>query len=181
MVWHDLRPFASAPPRVTLSARATRADTILALEYRLQDPMAAVRLPVVAIEPARTERLWEHTCFEAFVARDGDAAYWEVNVSSAGHWNLWRFPGYRVGMTPELRIAAPTSFRTAIAGDAFVLSVTFDLAAIPELADDDLALGLAAVLETTRGEHSYWALRHVGVKPDFHARDGFAARLEVTP
>ncbi|HEV7733135.1 MAG TPA: DOMON-like domain-containing protein [Candidatus Binatia bacterium] len=166
---------------MTLSARATRAGTILALEFRLLDPTASIRLPIVAVDPARTDRLWEHTCFEAFVARDGEAAYWEANVSSAGHWNLWRFAGYRVGMSPELRIAAPTSFRTAIAGDAFVLSATFDLASIPELADDELAVGLAAVLETTSGRLSYWALRHVGAKPDFHARDGFDARLEVTP
>ena len=38
-------------------------------------------------------------------------------------------------------------------------------------------LGLAAVIEETDGNKSYWALAHPAGKPDFHHADGFAYDL----
>ena len=38
-------------------------------------------------------------------------------------------------------------------------------------------LGLSAVLEEKDGTKSYWALAHMGEKPDFHAPGCFTARL----
>jgi hypothetical protein len=41
--------------------------------------------------------LWEHTCFEAFVAADGAAAYHEMNLAPSGAWAAFAFRGYRDG------------------------------------------------------------------------------------
>ena len=41
-----------------------------------------------------------------------------------------------------------------------------------------LRLGLSAVIETTDGALSYWALAHPAPRPDFHQRAGWTLRLE---
>jgi hypothetical protein len=172
VTWQDLRPFAAGPPAVAVSARAARADGVLTLDYRLDDPWGTVRLAPRATA-VRADRLWEHTCFEAFVAHAGDPAYWEVNLASDGRWNVWRFDRYREGMMAEDRIAAPAVEPTT--GDGtFRLSATVD---VSHLADIELAVGLAVVVEAGDGTLSYWAVCHPGTRPDFHARDGFSLRL----
>jgi hypothetical protein len=175
VTWQDLRPFAAGPPAVAVSARAARADGVLTLDYRLDDPWGTVRLapPAAAV---RADRLWEHTCFEAFVAPAGGAAYWEVNLASDGRWNVWRFDRYREGMMAEDRIVAPAVETTT--GDGTVrLSSTVDLSRLPDAGECELAVGLAVVVEATDGALSYWAVCHPGARPDFHARDGFSLRL----
>lgn len=160
---------------MAVSARVGRSGGVLNLDYRLDDPWGSVTLAPPGA-PMRADRLWEHTCFEAFVAPIGGAAYWEVNVASAGDWNVWRFDGYRQGMTPEERIPAPRVETTT--GDGTVrLAATVDVSALAELRDPDLAVGLAVVVESTSGALSYWAASHPGKRPDFHARDGFSLRL----
>ena len=42
-----------------------------------------------------------------------------------------------------------------------------------------LLLGLTAVIESTDGSLSYWALAHPRGVPDFHARAGWTARLPL--
>jgi hypothetical protein len=174
--WIDLRPFAPGPPAVAVSARASRSAGVLTLDYRLDDPWDAVRLPAAPASPTRSDRLWEHTCFEAFVAPAGAARYWEVNLARGGDWNVWRFDDYRHGMAAEDGVhAAP--IETTIGDGTLRLTATIDLAGIEALRDGELAVGLAVVVEASDGTLSYWAAVHPGKRPDFHARDGFSLRL----
>lgn len=40
---------------------------------------------------ARTDLLWEHTCFEAFIGLSGSPAYREFNFSPSGQWAAYAF------------------------------------------------------------------------------------------
>ena len=120
---------------------------------------------------SRRDQLWEHTCFEAFLALPGQQAYWELNVSPSGDWNLFRFSGYRQGGEPEPNAVAPSvSLQRMPRG----LRCTIELdpsgfwppSRVPEVA-------LTTVVEQRDGSLSYWALSHSGEQADFHDRRSF--------
>ena len=163
---------ASAPDDLVVRAAIRRSGSGVALVYRVHGA-GRLDIPPPRPAPGRADRLWEHTCLEAFLAPTGGTAYWELNVSPAGDWNLYRFARYREAMETETRVAA-TACATACAGDD--LQVEFSLSGVPELARD-LDVGLTAVLKARDGTLSYWALRHADARPDFHRRETFALRL----
>src|SRR5258708_31011963 len=74
----------------------------MALTYRVTGLMSGVRLPA-ATRPERTDGLWRHTCFEAFVG--AGTGYLECNFAPSTQWAAYRFAGYRNGMTPASEIA----------------------------------------------------------------------------
>jgi len=174
-----LRPFdeTSAPSRTALRARATRDGTALTLRWTLDAPPGAVVVPARSAEPVRIDRLWESTCFEAFVAPAGRPEYWEVNLSPSGDWNVYRFDGERTGMRPEPRVAPPSVETAPDTGGRFTLTAALDLAPVTELATVALDVAITAVLEAAPGARSYWALLHARRQPDFHARESFGVRL----
>lgn len=180
-----LPPFDPHAPLATarVLAVAERAGTMLSLRWVLEGLPAGARIPPPARAPARTDRLWEHTCLEAFVAPVDAACYWEVNLSPAGHWNVYRFDDHRQGMTPERRVHGPAAFAASSAsatgaGTTLTLAATLDLGPLAELGSGALDVGLAAVVETDDGRRLY-ALRHAGAEPDFHARETFVLRLDA--
>jgi len=66
------------------------------LNYAVFDPPEALVLPP-PLAPERTDGLWRTTCFELFLRRPGNDAYFEFNFSPAGRWAAYRFDGYRRG------------------------------------------------------------------------------------
>jgi hypothetical protein len=147
----------------------------LRLGYRLTGDIAALRLP----DPrpaARTDGLWRHTCFEAFVGRTGDSEYWEYNLSPSGAWAAYHFTAYREGMEPYLKGAPPAILaRTGV--DHLDLDVVLDLAWLSRTSVG-LRLGISAVIEDRAQILSYWAIKHPAGKPDFHHADGFVVALD---
>jgi len=121
---------------------------------------------------SRADELWRHTCFEAFIRRPADPAYYEFNFSPSTQWAAYRFDSYRGGMRAATEIGAP---RIAVRSD----EATYTLQAAIEF--DGLSspfnLGLSAVLEERDGRKSYWALTHPPGKADFHHADCFALEL----
>jgi hypothetical protein len=148
------------------------ADGALGLEYVLDAELQRVRIPSPAQGGGRADRLWTHTCFEAFIAAHDSPGYLELNFSPSGQWAAYRFDSYRHGMaaaelsaTPGLwvhqsqrQLQLQATVRMAIAGT--------------------LRLGLSAVVEDDGGRLSYWALRHPPGRPDFHHPDSFSFALE---
>lgn len=159
----QLYPHPATPrPDLTLEVEIRRAGEGLSLEYRLGGAVATVRWP----EPQarrHTDDLWRATCFEAFVATDGEA-YVEFNLSPSGAWAAYEFSGYRYGMRP-LEIPAPVM---AIRHSADAFALTADLA-LPDGFTGPI--GLSAVIDGLNGEKTYWALAHTSDKPDFHHPD----------
>jgi hypothetical protein len=172
-----LRPFAAVPkPGVGVRAAACRQGAMLSLRWVVDG--ASVLVEGRADTPARRDRLWESTCFEAFLAPAGVPAYWEVNVAAGGDWNVYRFDAHRHGMRAENRAPAPVVRAVAEAPHVLAVAATLQLAPIAELAAGPLDVALAAVLDLGDGERSYWALRHSGAAPDFHARGSFVVRID---
>jgi hypothetical protein len=138
----------------------------LRVAYRLEGEIDRLRIPPPRAARA-AERLWQHTCCELFVARDGAPGYREFNFSPSGEWAAYAFARYREGgplLIPDPRIAVKRDARR------------LELAAAVPADAGKLTIGLSVVVE--EDELSYWALRHPPGKPDFHHRDAFALTLE---
>ena len=149
----------------------------LAFTYRVKGDLNRLRIPPWRA-PERTDRLWEHTCFEAFVAVKDRPAYTEFNFAPSGEWAVHAFSSYRASAALARDGSAP-QITARSAGDVFELHALIDARLLPALsARDRIKLALAAVIEDDGGMLSYWALKHPPGTPDFHHADGFALELE---
>ena len=175
----DLRCHSSARSETVraVEVRIRRsASAELQMTFRLDGDIRRIRVPPPAV-PRIATQLWRHTCFEAFIAVEGQPAYHEFNFAPSGEWAVYAFSGYRNGgplanemMRPHIAVRT-TDSRLEL--DALVrldgLSANHPRAS--------LRIGLSAVIEASDGL-SYWALRHPADKPDFHDAAGFALLLE---
>ena len=134
----------------------------------------ALLLPEISQQTERRDGLWQHTCFEAFLAPVDAPTYWELNLAPSGDWNLYRFDGYRQGQRPE---SEPNNRKLTRLDGPLLRQLTWELPLPADLAAAGaLELAITAVLEDAQG-CSYWALSHTGNEPDFHRRDSFVQRL----
>jgi len=153
-----------------IEASVTRnRDGSLQVAYRLEGDLDRVRIPQPRA-PRVTDKLWQHTCCELFLAEPAGPAYHEFNFSPSGEWAAYRFTRYREGMPfigpdPKIRVE-----RTA---GRLALHAQVDLHQ-----KGRLRIGLSAVIEEAGGGLSYWALRHAPGKPDFHHQDALALELD---
>src|SRR5438045_7356229 len=74
----------------------------------------------------RADGLWQHTCFEAFIAAQGGAGYYEFNFSPTLDWAAYQFTDYRDGMTPANLTQAP-GLQVRRSADQFELTATVHL------------------------------------------------------
>ena len=177
-----LHPFESeSQPPLRMVADVLWLETgLLELTFNLQAKSESDALKDLKVTTAeslnneangeRQDNLWKHTCFEAFFAKPDSEQYWELNVAPSGHWNLYQFDAYRSGGREE-----PEASHRQRPGNTMIrccCGISLNLAPwwteprLPELA-------ITAVLETSTGALSYWALQHPGDKPDFHDRRSF--------
>ena len=143
----------------------------LSLTYELAGDLALIRIPATQ-PPIAMDRLWEHTCFEAFIAVEGETGYQEFNFSPSGQWAAYAFSDYRVrrawiaNQRPVINISQTNGH--------LLLEAVIAAADLPQnIADKQLQLGLSSVIEANDGNRSYWALHHPETHPDFHHRAGF--------
>jgi hypothetical protein len=171
-----LSPFAADPASAVrrIDVRVVRpVPARLVLEYELVGDLARVRLGTGPPD-GPTEGLWRHTCMEVFVGVTPAGPYLEFNLAPDGQWAAYRFSGYRAGMA-ALTAIRPPRIELRIQSDRLLLSAEVELPA--EVAAGALRLGVTAVVENTRGQLEYWALRHAGPKPDFHHPDSFGFEI----
>ena len=179
MTGHALIPHPSGatPAAVhSVTARVELVDThSLYFEYRLTGELAQLAIPRRS-QSQRAERLWEHTCFEAFVACGTGARYFELNFSPSSEWAAYEFDGYRQGMRP-LGLTRPPDVTVTSTPNELHVTAT---AAIRELAGAPWPwrVGLTAVVEDGVGGRTYLALRHPRNNPDFHDAASFAVLLD---
>jgi hypothetical protein len=126
----------------------------------------------------RTDELWRRTCFEAFVRGPRARSYLEFNFSPSTQWAAYAFSGYRSGMHAARELPNPR-IETRSTQEVFELRVSLELGKSRLPADAPWRLGLAAVIEESNGRHSYWALLHPTIEPDFHHPDSFAINLQT--
>lgn len=158
---------------VAIGAAASAGD--LRICFRVEGDMSRLRLP--GEQPAlRTDGLWQHSCFEAFLRADASDSYYEFNFSASGAWAAYRFSGRRAGRESPAMPVPWIDFR--LSGDACDMSAVISLPALPELAHAPvLQAGLAAIGEDQDGRLSYWALAHNAAQPDFHDPETFILRV----
>jgi hypothetical protein len=134
----------------------------------------------VAVSPmvaaTRTDELWRHTCFEAFVGSLLSVSYYEFNFAPSTQWAAYRFSDYRADMRVATEINAP-QITVQSSPERYVLQASLDLGQLLLSPRSTLRVGLSAVIEEISGRRSYWALAHPPGKADFHHSDSFA--LEV--
>jgi hypothetical protein len=160
---------------LAVQLRAEEPD-ILVFQYSLVADMSRLRVPLYG-GSGRADALWEHTCFEAFVAAGDAPGYHEFNFSPSLDWAIYRFSAYREGMSPA-EIGRDPEISVRRGDDGLELKSTVRLGHLADLRDvRHLRIALAAVIEDDNGRLSYWGLRHPPGKPDFHHPNGFA--LEV--
>jgi hypothetical protein len=167
-----LHPSSAAAPAIAIEAVAValRAGAV-SFRYRVHGDVARIRLPPTG-SSARTDELWRHTCFEAFVGSKSSGRYVELNFAPSTAWAAYTFDGYRLGLQ-RLDMGAPT-IDCRVADGSIALEATVQM---PFTAPDS-AIGLAAVIEDVAGMIGYWALTHPRAKPDFHAAAGWTGELE---
>jgi hypothetical protein len=148
----------------------------LALSFRLDGDLAQLHIPPLG-PSRRGDRLWEHTCFEAFVTIPGSAAYHELNFSPSRAWAVHAFARYRDG--GPIGDGTPPEISVAYGENHLALDAMVALRGLaPAYATSPLRLALAAVVEGSDGSLSFWALHHPSDSPDFHHRDAFVLALE---
>lgn len=151
---------------------------MLTVTYTIEGAIDRVCVPI-ARAPRRVDALWQHTCCELFVRREGSASYHEFNFAPSGEWAAYEFESYRQGRAPLNEGLNPNV--TALGG-RYNLIVT---AAVPleRLSADHvrsaLDIAISTVIEAEDGSLSYWALAHPAGKPDFHHADAFVLKLDA--
>ena len=171
-------PGSPPSPARAIDVLATRlGDGKLSLLFSVSGGVAQLRLPA-ADKKERTDGLWRHSCFEAFIRPGEGPGYFELNLSPSGDWAAYRFDDYRTGMAP-LEIPAPM-IECQLADDHLGVVASIDLAdQTPHSTGRPWLVGLAAVIEADNGSLSHWALAHPPGAADFHHADCFV--LELSP
>ncbi len=177
--WIDLRCHPSTPAKTVRAIGVLvrrMASPELQMTFRLDGDLSRILVPPPG-PPRINTQLWRHTCFEAFVAVDGQSAYHEFNFSPSGEWAIYAFSSYRQG-SPLQDEAMRPRIAVRCGGGRLELDAALRLDAVFAMHPTaSLRVGLSAVIEADDGL-SYWALRHRSGKPDFHDANGFALLLE---
>ncbi len=148
-----------------------RTDSLV-LSYAVRGKIGDVHLSPVTTA-ARGDKLWEHTCFEAFVRASSSPAYYEFNFAPSSQWAAYRFSAYRSGMCVATEISAPV-IDVQSSPECYTLQASMDLGRLSALPRNvSWHWGLSALIEDTSGRKSYWALAHPSGKPDFHHAECF--------
>lgn len=172
----------SAVTNVDVEITRPQSDSLI-LAYVVTGQIGDLLMPRVAAA-ARTDELWRHTCFEAFVRGPSGAEYYEFNFAPSTQWAAYQFDSYRCGMRIATEIKTPR-IEVEKNSERFILRASLELhrLSIPVPSGGGTGgatiwhLGVSAVIEETGGCQSYWALAHPPGKADFHHSDGFAIKI----
>jgi hypothetical protein len=148
----------------------------LKITYRVEGDIRHIQVPSPGSPRIGTE-LWRHTCFEVFIAADGQPGYHEVNFAPSGEWTVYAFSSYRNGSPLAIETMRP-QIAVLSTSEQLELDSIVRLDSLSSIHPHTiLRIGLSAIIEASDG-FSHWALRHPVEKPDFHNIDGFDLLLE---
>ncbi len=173
---------AKSPIEAIAASGSIDAAGLLTLDFLLHGGLRKLKLPQhmtpPAVSPVRRDELWQHTCLELFARVDGAPGYLEFNFSPSGDWAAYEFDDYR-GARRNLESIACT-VRSSRQDDSLRVRATLSVPAMAATRQPVAwQLNLAAVVESSDGALSYWALCHPRAQPDFHDPAGFSCTLTV--
>ncbi len=177
-----LNPFdATRSHPFELRARANWSKPfVLHLDYVLKADLRQIILPPAIEGAGRADNLWEHTCFEAFIALEDSPDYLEVNLAPSNQWNIYEFKKYRGSRMEADQVNCKPMILKAKTN--FNVQAEIDLSGVAWIKNskktNDIHLGLTSVIELKSKLISYCALTHKSDKPDFHRKESFILRLK---
>ena len=166
---HPATP-SSLVSQLTATISELTGDSIQ-LSYQVTGDLNRLLIPKQQT-PNASDNLWQHTCFEFFIAQAEGENYYEFNFSPSTLWAAYAFDSYRVRREWAINEAPSISINQT--QNHYQLDAVINLADLPLVNKKEACLiGLTAVVETQQNEHSYWALKHPETQPNFHHRDGY--------
>ena len=163
---------------VQVDYRVNRATSLsyVDLIFDVVGDTGAIVLPSIGdhmtVAATAENGLWRSTCFELFMGSLRLPAYVEYNFAPDGRWASYHFTAYRARGRDISLPPHTVGFQRSPSG--FAVQVCVPIVAMD---GPQTTIGLSAVIEEVSGHKSYWALRHPGGQPDFHAADCFAVQL----
>ena len=169
--------------RVWAGARLTNSDLKLRFKIEAAAPkeFEQIIFPVSQALAKRAQNLWEETCFECFIPSPKSDAYLEFNGSPSGLWNLFSFKKYRsdriefplqFDSEPKMSFVTKNDRQLECEWLIPLTAIQQGLISQGENHHQFYNIGISTVLNT-RVATTYWALKHEGIKPDFHLRSSF--------
>jgi hypothetical protein len=149
-------------------------DDNLHLRYHLTGQVTQLLIPENS-KPIKADGLWEHTCFEVFLAVEGEPDYYEFNFSPSTKWAAYGFSAYRENKPWD--ISLPPVITVQQSDNELILAAVISKKSLPLVPDKRWQINVTAVIENNNKEKSYWALTHPTAQPDFHHRDGFSYEI----
>lgn len=120
----------------------------------------------------KKENLWESSCFEVF-CRDYDSKkYFELNLNSYGHWNLYEFESYRKRASSRSDCFIKDLFFKEIES-GFDFAFIFEVHKLLDINKVNLAFSMVTLSESGT---NYLAPIHPDKKPNFHHDKNFIFR-----
>ncbi|MEM7638279.1 MAG: DOMON-like domain-containing protein [Pseudomonadota bacterium] len=157
-----------------LTVSWTRSQQGFTITYRLSGDLSELVWPAQDGGQRRDE-LWKTTCFEAFFRAQDSEHYVEFNFAPNGDWAAYRFSGYRSNQT-QLTCSPPV-IESSFDKNTAIVQVTLP-EGFPEHVGGPILFGPTGILEAADGTHSFWALHHALIKPDFHHIETFKMTLD---
>lgn len=161
---HTLVPFYKEKNQFELKSAFIMHDQNLQLIFKWEPKHTGIDMALNTHGKIgkRTHELWQKTCFEAFVQIDNSDLYYEINLSSLGEWNVYRFNGCRQPQPPQEWDGAEL-LEFKFEPGHLMATIRF-----PIESNHKLRVGLTAVIDYIDGRKNYFSLKHESSKPDFH-------------
>ena len=164
---------ATPTPHVSqlTAAVSELAENQLHLSYQLTADLNQLLIPEIQTSLA-CDNLWQHSCFELFIAQADSENYYEFNFSPSTLWAAYAFDSYRIRREWQIKNAPKLRINQTL--NQLEVEATFNLADLELLSPNKKWLiGLSAVIESQQNDLSYWALKHPEAQPNFHHRAGY--------
>ena len=116
----------------------------------------------------RAHELWRATCFELFLANSKKEEYLEINFAPSKAWNVYFLKAYRAEVE-ELELLSEAKITNHYREHFY--SISFELDGI-ELDEFD-SYNATAILLKKEKVRTFWSLKEMREKPDFHDRGYF--------
>jgi hypothetical protein len=174
-----LKPFKEGDliEGINLSCSVELVEESLLFNFSLEAEDGAIVVPEKSKAAVKNDRLWKNTCFEFFISETERDAYFELNFSPSGDWNFLAFDDYRETSQKQSDMDIGKMAEWSKDSDGLTLTAKLPLSLFSKNSTEALDIGIAAVLEHSNAELSYWALAHNGPKPNFHNRDSMCLSI----
>ncbi len=174
-----LIPFGEHIQNFDFSATSSINKEYLYFSFTLMGELDGIDFGDYAPKHERIIGLWEKTCFEFFI-KNSRNHYLEFNFSPNFSWNIFYFKEVR-GKLTELELKHPPEIEILNSKNKFYLIAKFNLTNLPDefkMVDSTMySFSFNSIIVDKLNLKSFWALKHLDSKPNFHQLDSFIGKF----